>query len=86
MVDSDSCTIAVVMLKTIEQNLGGKSLPGGAVEGPFASRDVTSFQELWEAAVQIESICLHGAKKPGWAAEGMCIPTLKTVCVVLCGR
>lgn len=45
-------------------------LPGG-VEGPFASRDVTSFYELWQAASKIEAVCLLHAGKPGWAAEGM---------------
>lgn len=44
-------------------------LPGGA-EGPFASRDVTSFYEIWQAAQQIEATCLMQNGRPGWAAEG----------------
>lgn len=44
-------------------------LPGG-VEGPFASRDVTSYYELWQAAQKIEATCLLRNGMPGWAAEG----------------
>lgn len=47
-------------------------LPGG-VEGPFASRDVTSFFEIWQAARQIEATCMLHHQRPGWAAEGMLI-------------
>ena len=45
-------------------------LPGG-VEGPFASRDVTSFYEIWQAVRKIETTCLMQNGRPGWAAEGM---------------
>lgn len=45
-------------------------LPGD-VEGPFASRDVTSFYEIWQAAQKIEAKCLMQYGRPGWAAEGM---------------
>lgn len=45
-------------------------LPGG-VEGPFASRDVTSFYEIWQAAQQIEATCLMQRGRLGWAAEGV---------------
>lgn len=45
-------------------------LPGG-VEGPFASRDVTSFYEIWQAAQKIEATCLTKNGRVGWAAEGM---------------
>ncbi len=45
-------------------------LPGG-VEGPFTSRDVTSFYEIWQAAQKIEATCLMRYGRPGWAAEGM---------------
>ena len=45
-------------------------LPGGA-EGPFASRDMTSFSEIWQAAQQIEVACIIHKRSPGWAAVGM---------------
>ena len=48
----------------------GGELPGG-VRGPFASRDVTSFNEIWQAALQIEAICVSHNGKPGWAVEDM---------------
>ena len=51
-------------------------LPGG-VEGPFASRDVTSFYEIWQAAQKIEATCLMQNGRPGWAAEG----TLSVPCI-----
>ena len=44
-------------------------LPGD-VEGPFASRDVTSFQDIWQAAQQVGTTCVQQNGKPGWAAEG----------------
>ena len=44
-------------------------LPGD-VEGPFASRDVTSFYEIWQAAQQIGTTCVMHYGRPGWAAEG----------------
>lgn len=54
-------------------------LPGG-VEGPFASRDVTSFNEIWQAAQKIEATCLMQKGTPGWAPEGMQIfPRLPTL-------
>lgn len=67
MLGTGSCTLAIVMLNFFNDG----ELPGG-VEGPFASRDVTSFYELWQAASKIEAVCLLHAGKPGWAAEGMC--------------
>ena len=60
-----SCTLAIVMLNFFSNG----ELPGG-VEGPFASRDVTSFYEIWQAAQQIEATCLMQKSRPGWAAEG----------------
>ena len=45
-------------------------LPGD-VEGPFASRDVTSFYEIWQAAQKVKATCLMQDGRPGWAAEGM---------------
>lgn len=45
-------------------------LPGD-VEGPFASRDVTSFYDIWQAAQQIGTTCVMHYGRPGWAAEGM---------------
>lgn len=56
--------MAIVMLNYFSNG----ELPGD-VEGPFASRDVTSFYEIWEAAQQIEATCLQNGR-PGWAAEG----------------
>ncbi|CAF9943732.1 MAG: hypothetical protein ALECFALPRED_001157 [Alectoria fallacina] len=44
-------------------------LPGD-VEGPFASRDVTSFYDIWQAAQNVEATCLMQYGRPGWAAEG----------------
>ena len=44
-------------------------LPGD-VEGPFASRDVTSFFDIWQAAQNVEATCLMQYGRPGWAAEG----------------
>ena len=61
-----SCTLAIVMLNFFSNG----ELPGG-VEGPFASRDVTSFYEIWQAAQQIEATCLMQKSRPGWAAEGL---------------
>ena len=61
----DTCTVAIVMLNYFSDT----DLPGG-IAGPFASRDVTSFWEIWEAARQIESVCVIHSGKPGWAAEG----------------
>ena len=61
-----TCTLAIVMLNFFSDG----ELPGG-VEGPFASRDVTSFSEIWEAAAQIEVSCVIHKRSPGWAAEGM---------------
>ena len=45
-------------------------LPGGA-EGPFASRDLTSFYEIWQAAQRIGNTCVVQYGRPGWAAQGM---------------
>ncbi len=64
--NTDTCTLAIVMLNFF----GEKDLPG-EVEGPHASRDVTSFWEIWQAARQIESVCLLHSGLLGWAAEGM---------------
>ena len=50
-------------------------LPGGVV-GPYASSDVTSFLEIWQAAQQIEATCLLRHQSPGWAAEGKLIPNI----------
>lgn len=67
-----TCTLAIVMLNFFSDG----ELPGG-VEGPFASRDVTSFSEIWQAAQQIEVSCVIHKRSPGWAAEGML--TFRTV-------
>ena len=61
-----TCTLAIVMLNFFSNG----ELPGG-VEGPFTSRDVTSFYEIWQAAQQIEATCVLENGRPGWAAEGM---------------
>ena len=61
-----TCTLAIVMLNFLSDS----ELPGD-VEGPFASRDVTSFYELWLAAQQIGNTCVMHYGRPGWAAEGM---------------
>lgn len=61
-----SCTVAIVMLNFFSNG----ELPGD-VKGPFASRDVTSFYEIWQAAQRIETTCLTANGRPGWAAEGM---------------
>ena len=61
-----TCTLAIVMLNFFSDG----ELPGG-VEGPFASRDVTSFSEIWEAAQEIEVSCLIHKRSPGCAAERM---------------
>jgi hypothetical protein len=60
--------------------------------GPFASRDVTSFYEVWQTASQIESGCLLRSGKPGWASQGngnmnysfvneFCIPLLAVLAI-----
>ncbi len=60
--------------------------------GPFASRDVTSFYEIWQTASQIESSCLLHSGKPGWASQGngnmnysfvneFCIPLLAVLAI-----
>ena len=61
-----SCTLAIVMLNFFSDS----ELPGD-VEGPFASRDVTSFYDIWQAAQQIGNTCVMHYGRPGWAAEGM---------------
>ena len=64
--EKGTCTLAIVMLFSF----GDESLPGG-VEGPFATRDVTSFYEIWEAARGVEKVCLLDSKQAGWATEGI---------------
>ena len=71
-----SCTLAIVMLNFFSDG----ELPGD-VKGPFASRDVTSFYEIWQAAQNIEATCLMQYGRPGWAAEGM-LPFQATVSLV----
>ena len=61
-----TCTLAIVMLNFFSDG----ELPGG-MRGPFASRDVTSFDEIWQAASQIEATCVLQNGRPGWAVEGM---------------
>ena len=61
-----TCTLAIVMLNFFSDS----ELPGD-VEGPFASRDVTSFYDIWQAAQQIGTTCVMHYGRPGWAAEGM---------------
>ena len=61
-----TCTLAIVMLNFFSDS----ELPGD-VEGPFASRDVTSFYEIWQAAQMIGNTCVMHYGRPGWAAEGM---------------
>jgi len=60
-----TCTVAIVMLNFFADG----ELPG-IDGGPFASRDVTSFNEIWQAASQIEAMCLLHSGKPGWASQG----------------
>lgn len=40
----------------------------GPDESPYASRDMTSFYDIWQAARKVETTCLVGSGKPGWAA------------------
>lgn len=58
-----TCTLAIVMLNFFAPG----ELPG-TDEGPHASRDVTTFYDIWQAARQIETACLVREGKPGWAA------------------
>ena len=44
-------------------------LPG--IDGElFASRDVSSYLEIWHSAQQLENICLLNGGKQGWTSQG----------------
>ncbi|KAL6719060.1 hypothetical protein ACLMJK_003295 [Lecanora helva] len=63
-----TCTVAVIMLNFFQKD-PRQQMP--EIPGKWhASRDMASFYEIWQAANQLERVCLLHNGQPGWASEG----------------
>lgn len=67
LTNGGTCTLAIVMLNFFHEK---KDKPPG-LDGYHSPRDMATFYELWQAADQLERVCLLHSGQPGWAAEGM---------------
>lgn len=79
LINAGTCTLAIVMMNFWDD----KQLPGNE-DLYHAPRDITSWRDIWEAASQIEAVCLQHSGKQGWAAEGTSSSSFSYVDVEQC--
>ena len=72
-----TCTMTIILLRTVMESMFQSDLPGLRTPSPRAgplswpTTDVETFGKLYEAVKDIEEVCLHRQRLPGWVQLGM---------------